>query len=289
MMPTSNGAPRGPRLSVSTWSLHRALGRPAFYGPDTDHIPLETHGRGTLTLLEVPARIRAFGISTLEICHFHLPRRDPGYLTEVRGALEASGIELWSLLIDAGDVTDALHGARDAAWIREWLAVAATLGARRARVIAGKAMPSQEALARSRDALATLAIEAVARNLRLMTENWFPLLSRPDTVLNLLDSLDGQVGLCLDFGNWNGATKYDDLAAIAPRAESCHAKAHFDATGAMAVDDYVRCFDLTRAATFSGPYTLIYDGPDDDEWAGLERERAIARPYLDAPGTASRQ
>ena len=25
---------QGPRLSVSTWSLHRQLGRPDFYGPE---------------------------------------------------------------------------------------------------------------------------------------------------------------------------------------------------------------------------------------------------------------
>lgn len=29
-----------------------------------------------------------------------------------------------------------------------------------------------------------------------------------------------------------------------------------------------------------GPYTLIYDGPNADEWAGLEAERAIVASYL---------
>lgn len=270
---------QGARLSVSTWSLHRALGRPAFYGPDDDQIPSETHQRGAFSLLELPERIATFGISTLEICHFHLPSRDPGYLAELRGAIDDAGVELWSLLVDAGDVTDPIHGARDAAWITGWIDTTARLGARRMRVIAGKADATPATLARSREALAALATDARNHGIRLMTENWFGLLARPQTVLQLLDALDGQVGLCFDFGNWSGATKYDDLAMIAPRAESCHAKAHF-ASGSIDAADYTRCYEITHSAGFSGPYTLIYDGPDDNEWNGLTSERAIAQNYL---------
>ncbi|HWQ11424.1 MAG TPA: TIM barrel protein [Roseiflexaceae bacterium] len=268
-----------PTLSVSTWSLHRALGRPGFYGPADARIPAETHGRGALTLLELPARLAAFGIRTLEICHFHLPARDPSYLRALRGALEAAGVRLFSLLVDDGDVTGP-EAARDLEWIRGWLPVATVLGAERVRVIAGKSEPSEETLARSVAALEGLAADAASSGLRLMTENWFALLSRPDTVLALLDRLEGRVGLCLDFGNWGGEGKYERLAAIAPRAESCHAKAHFVAPNAPDREDYTRCLELTRAAGFSGPYTLIYDGPGDDEWAGLSLERELVRPFL---------
>ena len=63
-----------PRLSVSTWSLHRQLGKPGFTGPAHDmQIPIETHDKGPISLLELPAHVAEFGIRTLEICHFHLP------------------------------------------------------------------------------------------------------------------------------------------------------------------------------------------------------------------------
>jgi hypothetical protein len=65
-----------------------------------------------------------------------------------------------------------------------------------------------------------------------------------------------------------------------PRAESFHAKCHFGEDGAMDKEDYVRCLELARAAIKAGPYTLIYDGPNADEWAGLDAERAIVTPYL---------
>jgi len=271
--------PAGTRLSVSSWSLHRALGNPAFYGPEQDQIPLGSHGRGRITLLELPAEAAALGISTLEICHFHLPSREPAYLAELRAALDAAGVQLFSLLVDAGDVTDPVYGQRDLAWMRGWVPVAAALGAERMRVIAGKAEPLDEAVALSAVSLEALAREANASGVRLMTENWFRLLGRPEIVHTLFDRLDGQVGLCLDFGNWSGPTKYDDLAQIAPLAESCHAKAHFGA-GAPDAADYRRCLDITRAAGFRGPYTLIYDGPSDDEPAGLTLERELVAPYL---------
>lgn len=268
-----------PRLSVSTWSLHRTLGRPAFYGPEDSQIPVGSHGRGALSLVELPAQLASFGITTLEICHFHLPSREPAYLAELRAALGAAGVQPFALLVDAGDITGP-DASRDTAWIRGWIDVAAAIGAERMRVIAGKEEPTDETLARSAATLRALAAQAAAAGVRLTTENWFPLLSRPDAVLSLLDELDGQVGLCLDFGNWGGDGKYERLSLIAPRAESCHAKAHFTGPAAMDRADFVRCLDLTRAAGFSGPYTLIYDGPSDDEWAGLTLEREVAQPYL---------
>ena len=280
-MSNANVTNQGPRLSVSTWSLHRQLGRPDFYGPEAGkQIPIATHGRGDVSLLDLPARVAAFGINTLELCHFHIPSLDKGYLNELRATLEAANIELFSLLIDHGDITHPEHPDRDLAWISEWIEIAGQLGATCARAIAGKAAPSAEALEMSRNGLQNLAERAAANGVRLMTENWFSVLSTPGNVLTLLDSLDGQVGLCLDFGNWQGETKYADFEAIAPQAESCHTKAHFPAPGEMDKTDYIRCLDVTQDAGFSGPHTLIYDGPGDDEWEGLTIEREVVQSYI---------
>ena len=277
---TNKNSP-GPRLSISTWSLHRQLGRPDFYGPEEgQQIPVATHSKGEISLLEVPACVAEFGINTLELCHFHIPNLDKGYLNELRGALETSEVELFSVLIDHGDITHPDYADRDLVWIGEWIEIAGLLGATCARAIAGKAAPSVETLEKSRNGLQKLAERAEANGIRLMTENWFSILSTPENVVTLLDRLNGEVGFCLDFGNWSGETKYTDLKAIAPWADSCHTKAHFLAPGEMDKDDYIRCLDLTQNAGFSGPHTLIYDGPGDDEWEGLTIEREVVQPYL---------
>lgn len=270
-----------PRLSVSSWSLHRQLGKPAFTGPAHDmQIPTETHNNGPISLLDLPMRIFEFGINTFELCHFHIPSVDKSYLYELRAALQDADLELFSLLIDDGDITHPSHAERDIAWIERWIDIAGELGAECARVIGGKAEPSEETIAQSQNALSRLTERAENAGIRVMTENWFSIFSTPENVNTILNNLDGKVGLCLDFGNWRGDTKYDDLAEIAPRAESCHTKAHFDAPREIDKEDYVRCLELTQKAGFTGPHTLIYDGPGDDEWEGLTIEREVVNPFL---------
>lgn len=273
------------RVSVSTWALHRALGVTHWDTPENPtKQTVPTYGAGSVSLLEIPGRLAAMGIGTMELCHFHLPSRDAAYVAELRGALDAAGVELWSLLVDAGDITHPEHGARDAAWIGDWIDMAAPLGAKRARVIAGKQTHTPETRQRSEKALRALADRAAGQSVRLMTENWFGFLAAPSQVQTLLDELDGQVGLCADFGNWDGhgARKYDDLAAILPRAESCHAKSRFAAPGVVDTDEYRRCLDLARDAGFAGPYTLVYGGAGDDDWEGIALQRDVLLPYVTA-------
>jgi hypothetical protein len=113
----------------------------------------------------------------------------------------------------------------------------------------------------------------------VITENWRQVALQPATLLAILDGLDGQVGLCADFGNYRGAGKYDDLRLILPRAETVHAKADFPAAGQPDTADFGRCLDLARGAGFAGEYVLIFDGPGDER-ASLARMAEMVRPYL---------
>lgn len=269
------------RLSVSTWSLHRALGVTYPDSPgEARQGRTETWGAGMTDLLEIPARVAQMGIHTLEICHFQIPHREGAWIGEMRGALQDAGVELFSVLVDAGDITHPLHHEREVEWAEGWIDVAAQLGAKRARMIAGKAENSPESMALSHNGLRRLADRGKEQGVRVTIENWFALLSRPEHVHQLLEGLEGDVGLNLDFGNWGGATKYDDLKAIYPRAESCHAKCHFDAPYLPDAEDYRHCLELSKEAGFAGPYTLVYDGPGEDEWEGLRREIEMVAPYL---------
>lgn len=271
--------PTGVRLSTSTWSLHRALGVTYPDSPGNPNTGADvTYGQGMIALIDLPERLAAVGIHTLEICHFHLPSRDMIYLAELRGALQVAKVELHALLIDDGDITHPQHGQRDLDWIAGWIETAGLLGARAARVIAGKAPPTEANLQTAITRLSQLSERASASGVRLITENWFGLLSTPQAVHRVLAEVD--LGLCVDFGNWGGAGKYDELAAIFPLATSCHAKCSFSAPYEPDRADYLRCLDLSREAGFHGPYTLIYDGPGDDEWAGLAVEQAMVQPYL---------
>ncbi|SHF78696.1 Sugar phosphate isomerase/epimerase [Kaistia soli DSM 19436] len=272
-----------PQLAVSSWSLHRTLGRTWPNRPDHDVTPVAepTWGEGSITLLEFPAVVAALGINRVEVCSFHIESRDAAYLAKLKAALAASGVTLQTLLIEYGDPSDPATAERDLAWMERWIDAAAALGAEKARVIAGKAKPSPEALDRSAAGLNRIGQYGAARGVEVVTENWFDLLATPDDVDGLFARLDGSVKLNGDFGNWDGPGKYGALAAIFPRAVCCHAKGDFS-SGSLDTEDYAACLKAATEAGFRGPYTLIYDGPDDDELTHIGIERDFIRAYFDA-------
>jgi sugar phosphate isomerase/epimerase len=264
------------KRAVSSWSLHRTLGRfvaadSTVHGSPMFDPPASPSG---LALLDLPAELRKHGYDTVQICHFHLPSRTPAYLAELRAALLASDIELDALLVDHGDLTDPADADLTEAWIGDWLDVAAALGARRARLSAGRSAPTAETMRESATRLARLA--TTHPDVRVVTENWMEMMPNADTVRTLLEATGDSVGLLIDLGNWSGPDKYQELAAIAPFAESCHAKCHFtgDETG---FDDFRRSLQILRDAGYDGPLALIYDGSDDNEWAMLDTEYEIVQ------------
>jgi len=262
------------RIAVSTWSLHRLLGTTYPHDLTTSAIGPgdDTYGEGSESLLGLPSVLANHGYHRVEIVSFHMRSRDSIYLAELKDQLKVSEVTLQTLLIDAGDITHPENGARDEAWIAGWLDVANELGAENARIIAGKQKPTRANIDHSVAALKRLAAGNAGSPVRLVTENWFDLLSTPETVHEVLDRLEGKVGLLGDFGNWGGDSKYEDLASIFARAELCHAKASF-VGGQLDEADYGACVGAAEEAGYRGPYTLIFDADQPHEWAGLALER----------------
>lgn len=277
-----------PTIGVSSWSLRHALG-PMYVGlavePEQRRRD-ETFGRGSLALLDFPDAARAVGIRHLDICHFHFPRTDTAYLHELRARVAAADIQSVTLLIDDGDISagDPATQRRDLARIEQWIDVAAQLGARLVRVVAGETETGtdRDAIRRSADGLCALARYAQKRSVGVLTENWRALAMSPRNLLAILDAADGAVGLVADFGNYKGATKYDDLRAILPRATTihAHATAAWMRPGTTDTGDLRRCLDLAQGSGFAGTYVLIFDGDGvSDEWAGIARMADIVGEY----------
>lgn len=227
-----------------------------------------------MALLDLPAALRSHGYDAVQICHFHLPSRSAEYLAQLRTALDDAGITLEALLVDDGDLTDPEHADQVEAWMSEWLRVAEALGATRVRLTTGHAEPTPERIRECAGRLARLA--EAHPGVRVVIENWGGMLRDAQSVQTLLRETDGAVGLLIDLGNWHGPDKYAELARIAPFAESCHAKCRFRGAEPDA-EDYRRSLQILKDAGYRGPLALIYDGPDDDEWAKLELEYGICR------------
>jgi hypothetical protein len=251
-----------PTIGVSSWALHQELGEQPIYGVEWgERVPDHTPTSSKLSLLELPAALARQGFDTIQICHFHLPSRDAAYLARLKEAIQSSGLSLHALLVDEGDITHPENGERDEAWIRGWIPVAAQLGAQQIRVIAGKTNRAG-AIEHSARVLKSLAADAAAQNVSILTENWFDVLSTPAAVHELLERCDGETKFLLDFSNWGGTGKYDDLAHIATFASSCHVQVTFFDANHIDEDDFTRCLQLPYPDTFNGPFVLVNGGLD---------------------------
>jgi sugar phosphate isomerase/epimerase len=156
--------------------------------------------------------------------------------------------------------------------------IAARCGAQCVRVIAGEASDS-EAVQVSAANLRAFASFGRTLGIGVLTENFRALGTSVGALNAVLDLCEGEVGLCADFGNFQGPDKYRDLAAILPRATSVHAKADFPAVGQMDREDFVRCLRLASDAEFAGPYSLIFSSRGD-EWEGIEKTREVVEEWL---------
>ncbi len=236
--------------------------------------------RDGLDLLELPTHLATHAIHTLELCHFHLPSVDEAYLAALRAALNDAGVELFSVLIDAGDVGQADDAARqaDVAWMAAWIEIAARLGAGHARISPGHSPPEPAVIDRVAGELAGLACAGREHGVRVITENWHAFGREADALLAVLDACDEPVGLCVDFGNAEGEGKYELLAKLLPRATSIHAKGRYDDAGRLDAAELTRCLDMAGDAGFAGPVSLIY-GQTHDEWTGLAELRQVVGRY----------
>jgi len=252
-----------PRLGVSSWSVNNSL------------------TRGDFALLGLPRLTADHGLGKVEICHFHFPSTDSGYLAELKAAHVDAGVSFFTYLMDKGDIThpDSAKREEELRSIEEAIDIAAAAGAQRIRVIAGDAEPSTEALAISAAGLLRLAGYGADKGVRVVTENWHRLLDRPADVVEIMERTEGKVGLKFDFGNWPRDRKYDDLPKIARFAECTHAKADFPQPGEIDEVDFRRCLDICKDAGFVGPHILIFASPGD-EWDSLDIERDIAAGYV---------
>lgn len=280
------------RVSVSSWSLHRALGS-VWLDDFSPARQTAANADPDLTLLQLPGLAAQHGINTLEICHFHFPTRDKGYLTELAEEARQAEVELYSILIDDGDITatdpDDLEVQLN--WIQGWIDTASELGASAARVVAGEASVSADAqdlkqhpsIQASACQLQSLFAYGQERNVKVFTENFRPLALKADHLIAILELCDGQISICADFGNFKGPDRYQEFAKIAPWATSAHAKAQYEDDGAIIPDDLSGGIRVLKDSGFAGPLSLIFDQPmvaDATEWDYLDSMKTVADATL---------
>ena len=143
------------------------------------------------TLLELPAEIAAHGFDCYDLTILHLPSIERGYLAEVRTAFEESGVEIFQLLIDTGEVGSPDPDERSAGikHTKLWIEVARELGASGVRYVPGDSEPTPETMRECATAFREIFDFAVESGLKPATENYRIFTNEADDLLRLVEAL----------------------------------------------------------------------------------------------------
>ncbi len=267
-------------VAVSSWALHRTLGVAYYDSPLGGPQPADLHSATTTPLLDLPSELQRHQFSAMQLCHFHLPSRETQYIADMRSSLRDANVELLTLLIDDGDVSDPEQGEASVPWTANWVRIAAELGASRARLIAGKQAYSKETIDMAFSRLMQIAAVAEEVGVILEIENWHALLATPAAVHELLDRSEGMLRLNADFGNWPKPERYETLPQIFHRAETCHAKFEFVSPTELDLEDTEQLLTIAKNANFSGPMVLVNGGHGTSDWDGLAIQRRAIECFI---------
>lgn len=268
------------RLSISSWSLHRCLGplRWTLWDESSRSQTVSVQEQPEqFTLVQLPSIAAARGLSYLELCHFHFPSREEGYLTSLRQSFAEAGVVFHTLLVDYGDLSspNAARRESDLAYLKGWIDTAALAGASAVRIVAGEQAPSDEAaLQRSADGLVELSRYGATHGVRVVTENFRELTSTVDSWRTLLERAGGTIPTIVDFGNLAKSEKQEGVKFGAPFAHSFHAKPEYAEDGSIIEESLLELLRLAGEGNASAPVSVIFDR-DGDMWEGIERIKAI--------------
>lgn len=271
-------------LSLTSWSLNRLLG-PLYWNEwdnENKRIISRVEKQPEIhSLIELPQLLAEKGFQAMEMIHPHFPSTDLAYLTDLRQAVEKAGIRFYTLLVDYGDISseDPARQSADVQFIKDWIDVASIVGAEYIRVIGGEAEPEEkDRLNTARDNLSEIRSYAKEKGVGVLTENFKRLTATADNCLFLNEHAEID-GLITDFGNFSGETKMDSIKKTLPQSKSIHVKALQHDDGTMNKAELREGLDLVVQAKYSGPLTIVYDGPGD-MWAGIKDVQDIVEKYL---------
>ena len=151
---------------------------------------------------------------------------------------------------------------------KDWIDIAAAVGAPVIRIFAGKLTPGDSedaAIVRCVAAIDECLSYAARRGVFLALENHGGVTANPESMLKIVRRVKPSpwFGVNFDSGNFKTDDPYRDMAAIAPYALNVQIKATVSPSGTKEPADLPRVIDILKAANYRGYVVLEYEEPED--------------------------
>ena len=259
---------------------------------------------GKLRLADVPFRVHDLGYRAVELQDMFLWPSPPGLVRRLLGrktpeynqyeydrkALNSvrlnrlrSGTRLSCWTIDSDlTVGDPAARQKQKAYLAAAVETANFLGAPLIRIILGGEPGDRIAFDRALNLMSSVLPVAIAMNVKLAIENHGGLSGDPAVLVELVQHFHSpHLGVCLDFGNFDGDPKDfgKSLGSLAVCAIHVHAKSRaFGSNGEETKIDYRLCLDTLKSAGYDGAISIEYEG-EGDAASGIHRTRDLIERY----------
>jgi sugar phosphate isomerase/epimerase len=254
------------RIGICSWSHHN-------YFAQTRDKNLPATAK-VFDLREYPALIAdQYHIHSFELCSTHFASTDPGYLSDLKAAVEKAQGAITNIPVDMESDWNGkgLCDPDDAQWRREidarkkWIDIAATLGAQSIRPNPGGTAAMTD-LSRPIAAYKELAAYGQSKGVKVLIENHGNVAATAENIVAIIQAAGPPwAGTLPDFGNFPDAERYHGLELMMPLAQTvCHARDLEPREGGKeSTFDFRRCVQIAQSARFNGIYSVEFGGQDN--------------------------
>jgi sugar phosphate isomerase/epimerase len=209
-----------------------------------------------LVLTDVPSYFRdRFGLKQVEFWSKHFESVEAPYLKELKKSLKKSKSQLINIQFDEDyqiGSPDKVLREKSIALALKWVEASKILGSGAIRV-----NPGTGEAAHAIQSLKIINEACKKRGLILMVENHFGMEMDPALHVRIVKEVGQNAYTLPDFGNYNDATRYNNLYKIIPYAYQISAKTMaFDKDLNHTSYDFDNCMLIARELAFKGIYSV---------------------------------
>jgi sugar phosphate isomerase/epimerase len=261
------------RLAVTSWPFRAYIESPTNRNRDRKNPGMD--------LLEFPALIvTKFGVYNINPLGGHFRSTDPAYLDAFRRAVEKAKSHMVDLGLGGGAFYATDQSSRQAAVdsSRKWIDIARAIGSPSVRQHVGRSGGAKPDVALAAESLGQLADYGSKRGIVVNLENDDPVAEDPFFLVSIVQKVNSRYLRALpDFGNsligHDAAYNQRAVEAMLKYAYNmCHVKDSVQSDdGKRSTVDLEKMFEIAKASSFKGYYSMEYDTSAGDPFAGTEK------------------